>query len=224
VNVTITVTNEAGQPIEGAAITAAGPLERSGSTDRSGALRIQGMRVGTYRLRFDADGYLSFEKELVTRASPKPIEVAVTLTTAPALPPPPPPPPPPAAPKPTGPALPPQGMPRTLIMPDWIEQNFISSKEAHKESVVGCSGLGQAMVWQVRDSWTGRQHTDADGFFYVIGGDGNLQFNNLNVPIEAGSFAMMPRGTTYSFTKRSRDPLIVLGTLTGVPCTASTAQ
>lgn len=216
VNVTIVVTDGLGTPIEGVTVTADGPLNRSGTTDSSGTLRLQGMRVGTYRVRFDADGYLSFEKELAPRAGQRTMEVPVTLTAAPKVEPPPPPPPP----KPVERELPPPGDPKSLGLPDWIEQNFISNREPHKESLIGCSGVGQALVWQVREPWTGRQHDGADGMFYVIGGEGTLRLGAKDIPVSAGSFAVVPRGTSYGFTRRGRNPLIVLGMLAGAPCAA----
>lgn len=214
--VVITVTNGVGEPIEGVNVTATGPLDRGGTTDNAGTLRIQGMRVGTYRLRFDADGYLSFEKELVTRAGTKTIDVPVTLTEAP----PPPPPPEPPAPREPEVTLPPPGTAKALELPDWIEKNFISSREPHKESVIGCSGVGQALVWQVREPWTGRQHDGADGLFYVVGGEGTLRIDEKEVAVSAGSFAVVPRGTTYSLTRQGRNPLILLAVLAGAPCSA----
>jgi hypothetical protein len=215
--VNVVVTDSEGRPIDDVTIMADGPLNRSGSTDSTGTLRFQGLRVGTYRMRFDKEGFLSFEREVVTRAGTKPMDIAVTLTAAPAVePPPPPPPPPPAELK-----LPPPGNPKTLVLPDWIESNFISSREPQKESLVGCSGLGQALVWQIREPWTGRQHTGADGMLYVVGGEGTLRLGDQDVSVAAGSFAIVPRGTSYSLTRRGRNPLIVLAVLAGAPCAAN---
>ena len=36
--------------------------------------------------------------------------------------------------------------------------------------------------------------------------------------VAAGSFAVVPRGTSYGFTRRGRNPLIVLAFLAGAPC------
>lgn len=215
-NVTIIVTDGIGNPIEGVTVTAEGPLDRSGTTDASGTLRLQGLRVGTYRVRFDAETYLSFEKEITTRAGQRTLDVPVTLTEAPKAEPVPPPPPPKSA----EPALPPPGDPKSLVLPDWIEQNLISNREPHKESLIGCSGVGQALVWQVREPWTGRQHDSADGMFYVIAGEGTLRLGPKDVPVSAGSFAVVPRGTSYTLSRRGRNPLIVLGMLAGAPCAA----
>jgi mannose-6-phosphate isomerase-like protein (cupin superfamily) len=105
-----------------------------------------------------------------------------------------------------------------MSLPDLIEKNFIPGREGHKENMVGCSGVGQAVLWQVRDPWEGRQHTSADGMLYVIGGEGAIRIDGREVSVTAGSFAVVPRGTTYGFTRRGRNPLIVLAVLAGAPC------
>jgi Carboxypeptidase regulatory-like domain/Cupin domain len=216
VTVIVTVTDGVGSPLPDVTVTADGPLNRSGTTDSGGTLRIQGMRVGTYRMRFDAEEYISFEKEITTRAGQRTLDVAVTLTPAPKVEPPPPPP----APPPSEPELPPSGEPKSMVLTDWLERNFINNREPQKESLIGCSGVGQALVWQIREPWTGRQHSGAEGMLYVIGGEGTLRLGEKDVPISAGSFAVVPRGTSYGFTRRGRNPLIVLAVLAGAPCAA----
>jgi quercetin dioxygenase-like cupin family protein len=105
-----------------------------------------------------------------------------------------------------------------MALPDYIERNFISSREGHKESLIGCSGVGQSIVWQVRQPWSDREHPSADAMLYVIGGEGTLRLDGRETPLGAGSFAVVPRGTGYGFTPRGRNPLIVLATLAGAPC------
>ena len=215
------VTDRAGVPIENVTVSLSGPVERELKSPASGPTRVQGLRPGTYRVRFTREGFITFEKELVWRAGTAAPEIAVTLNAAPA--PPPPPPPPPAAPAPAPPAtpesrLPPPGTPKTMGLPDFIENNFIPSRDAHKENIVGCSGDGQAIVWQVREPWDGRQHPAADAMLYVIGGDGTLKMGGSDITLAAGSFAVVPRGTTYGLTRRGRNPLIILAVLSGAPC------
>ena len=53
---------------------------------------------------------------------------------------------------------------------------------------------------------------------YVVGGDGTLRLAGRDIPVAAGSFAVVPRGTTYGLSRRGRNPLIVLATLSGPPC------
>ena len=203
-------------------VTVTGPADREATSPAGGFTRVQGLRAGTYRARFTRDGFITFEKEFSWRSGTATPELSITLNPAPraaAAPPVPTaaliasPPPAPAVPK-----LPPSGTAKTLSLPDFIEKNFISGREGHKENMVGCSGVGQAVLWQVREPWDGRQHESADGMLYVIGGDGSIKLEGRDVSVTAGSFAVVPRGTTYGFTRRGRNPLIVLAVLAGAPC------
>lgn len=213
------VTDNEGRNIEGVTVTLTGPVDREMATPGGTALRMTNLRAGTYRARFTHERFITFEKEIVIRAGTAP-EIAVTLNAAPPPPEPPPPPPPPAKVEPEAPRLPPPGTARTLSLLDFLEKNFISGREPQKENLVGCSGLGQALLWQVRDPWTGRQHESADGMVYVIGGEGSIRLGDRDVPLAAGSFAVVPRGTTYGFTRRGRNPLVLLAVLSGAPCAA----
>jgi mannose-6-phosphate isomerase-like protein (cupin superfamily) len=125
------------------------------------------------------------------------------------------------APTQAAPKLPPPGTARTLSLPDYIEKNFISSREDHKENMVGCSGVGQAVLWQVRRPWDGRQHESADGMLYVVGGEGIIKIDGKDITVAAGALSVVPRGTTYGFTPRGRNPMIVLAVLAGAPCAAN---
>ena len=214
------ITDPAGASIEGVTVTLTGPVEREAKSPSGGFTRVQGLRAGTYRVRFAREGYITFEKELVWRAGTATPEVAVTLNPAPKPPPPPPAPEPVAAPAPAAPKLPPPGPAKSLSLPDFIEKNFISSREGHKENMVGCSGVGQAVLWQVREPWDGRQHDSADGMLYVIGGEGSIKLEGREITVTAGSLTVVPRGATYGFTRRGRNPLIVLAILAGAPCAA----
>jgi len=53
------------------------------------------------------------------------------------------------------------------------------------------------------------------------GAPGSIRLEGREVSITAGSFAVVPRGTTYGFTRRGRNPLIVLAVLAGAPCAAN---
>ncbi len=213
------ITDPQGASIEGVTVTITGAVDREARSPAGGFTRVQALRAGTYRVRFTHERFITFEKEFTWRAGTATPEIAVTLNAAPSPPPPPPPPPAPvAAPAPATPKLPPPGTPKTLSLPDYIEKNFISGREPHKENLVGCSGVGQAVLWQVREPWDGRQHPSADGMLYVIGGEGSITLDGREVTMTAGSFAVVPRGTTYGFTRRGRNPLIVLAVLAGAPC------
>jgi hypothetical protein len=212
----LTVTDSVGAVLEGVAVSLVGPADRRGTTTAEGRLRLLNVPAGTHRVRFEREGYHTFEKELVWRTGLAAPSMTVTLNAAP----PPPEPPPPPAPEPAKAefTLPPPSAPKTMALPDYIERNFISNKEGHKENIVGCSGVGQGMVWQVREAWTDRQHESADAMLYVIGGEGTLRLDGRDVTLRPGSFAVVPRGTSYGFIPRGRNPLIVLGFLAGAPC------
>ena len=213
------ITDSTGAPIEGVTVNVMGPVDREVQSAASGPTRIPGLRAGTYRVRFARDGFITFEKELVWRAGTAAPEVSVSLNAAPE-PPKPATPPPAPKPEPAPTKLPPPGTPKTMPLIDFIEKNLISGKEAQKENLIGCSGVGQALLWQVRDPWTGRQHESADVTVYVIAGEGTLRLGDRDVSVTNGSFAVVPRGTTYGFTRRGRNPLIVLAVLAGAPCAA----
>jgi hypothetical protein len=214
----VTVTDSVGAVLEGVTVSLVGPVERQGQTSAEGRLRLLNVPAGTHRVRFARDGFHTFERELVWRAGQPAPTLTVTLNAAP---PPPAPPPPPPAPEPVKTpefTLPPPSTPKTMALPDFIERNFISNREGHKESLIGCSGVGQSIVWQVRQPWLDRSHSGADAMLYVIGGEGTLNLDSRDSSLSAGSFAVVPRGTEYGFTPRGRNPLIVLAFLAGAPC------
>ena len=214
------ITDGTGRQIEDVTVTVMGPIDRQVKSPSSGPTRIEGLRAGTYRMRFAHEKFITFEKELVWRAGTAQPELSITLNAAPVVAAPPPPPPVVVA-APATPKLPPPGTAKTVSLPDYIEKNFINGKEPQKENLIGCSGVGQALLWQVRDPWNGRQHESADGMLYVVGGDGRLKLGEREFTVAAGAFAVVPRGTTYSLSRSGRNPLIVLAVLSGAPCAAN---
>jgi hypothetical protein len=213
------ITDGTGRPVEGVTVTVMGPVDREVKSPASGPTRIEGLRAGTYRVRFTREGFVTFEKEISWRARTAAPELSITLNPAPA-PPAPPTPPAPVKPEPSASTLPPPGTPKTMSLLDFIEKNFISGREPHKEDLIGCSGVGQTLLWQIREPWTGREHESADAMIYIVAGDGTLKLGDRDVNITNGSFAVVPRGTTYGFTRRGRNPLIILAVLSGAPCAA----
>ena len=216
------ITNGSGSPIEGVTVSVMGPVDRQVQSPASGPTRLTGLRAGTYRVRFTHDDFITFEREIIWRAGTAAPELSIMLNAAPERPAATSAPPPAAVtkPEPAAPRLPPPGTPKTMALIDYIEKNLISGREPQKQSVLGCSGVGQALLWQVRDPWTGRQHDAADGMVYVIAGEGSLRLGDRDVKVTNGSFAVVPRGTSYGFTRSGRNPLIVLAVLSGAPCDA----
>jgi hypothetical protein len=218
------ITDGSGRPIEDVAVHVMGPVDREVRSPSSGATRIEGLRGGTYRVRFTHEKFITFEKEITWRAGTAAPELSVTLNAAPTLPPPATPPPAPAATAaatPTAPKLPPPGAPKTVGIPEFLEKNFITNREPQKESLIGCSGVGQALLWQIREPWNGRQHESADGMFYVVAGEGRLRLGEREFTVASGAFAVVPRGTTYNLSRTGRNPLMVLAVLAGAPCAAN---
>lgn len=217
---TITVTDATGAVLPDVTVTAVGPVTREGITTAAGQVRLLGIRAGTYRLRFEREGFNTFEKEVSWRAGTAAPRAEATLTSAP---PPPEPPPPPPPPEPATPAFVPDlpaGQPANVSVPDYIERNHITTREPHKENLIGCSGGAQTWLWQVRDPWQGRLHESAELMLYVVGGEGTISLGDREITAEAGTFFVIPRGQTYGVVKGGRAPaLYLLATLSGPPCT-----
>jgi mannose-6-phosphate isomerase-like protein (cupin superfamily) len=208
---TITVTDLSGAPIHEVRVTLTGSLDRSGSTQSNGTVKFDGLRAGVYRLRFMKDDFMTLERDIEWRAGQPPPNPSIALSPAPK----------PAAPPPAEPKaspLPPPGKPLNLSLPDYIEKNYITSSQPQKVSVVGCGGLAQNVLWQIREPWENRQHAGADAMLYVIGGEGTLRLDGRDTQMQAGHFASVPRGSSYSLLRRGRNPLIIFATLVGEPC------
>jgi mannose-6-phosphate isomerase-like protein (cupin superfamily) len=214
---TITVTDLSGAPIPEARVTLKGSLDRSGSTQPNGVVRFDGLRPGIFRLRFEKEAFVTLEREIEVRAKQPAPDLTVALSPAP--PPPPAPAPPPAPEPPKSRELPPAGKAMSMNVPDFLERNFITNSQPQKVSPVSCSGLGNAVLWQVREPWDNRQHAAADAMLYVVSGDGTLRLDGRDAALQAGSFAQVPRATSYSLSRRGRSPvLIVLAVVVGEPC------
>ena len=76
------ITDSAGRPIEGVTVNVMGPVDREVKSPSSGPTRIEGLRAGTYRVRFTREGFNTFEKEIVWRAGTAAPEMSVTLNAA----------------------------------------------------------------------------------------------------------------------------------------------
>jgi mannose-6-phosphate isomerase-like protein (cupin superfamily) len=71
---------------------------------------------------------------------------------------------------------------------------------------------------QIRDPMKGLTHPDAEALIYVVGGEGLLVLPTADVQLGAGTFSLVPRGTTYTLQRRGRSGLVLLQTLTDTPC------
>ena len=210
----ITVTDPSGLTLSGIQVSVSGATTRSGETNSSGNLSVTGLMAGTYRLRFDGEKWISFERE-VTLRSGQVLDVDVLLNPAPE-PPPPPPPPPAPAPEPATQAGP-KGQVQTISIPDWLEKEFVG-REPRRETILSCSGNERTTMLQLNDPMPQRLYDAADVVYYVVAGEGTVTVDGKASRIPTSAFISVPRGTPHSFERRGNRPLMLLAVLGGEPC------
>ena len=210
------VTDKSGNGLADVAVGVTGPVDRTGTTGSDGTVSFRSIRAGTYRLRFERDGFVTLERELVSRGTAG--DVSVALNPAPAD---------RAAPAPSAPPAPPAAAapaplravdPRTLSIPDFLERNLIGS-EPQKTSLLACTDGGAARILQVRDPLNNQQNEDADQLLYVVAGSGIVRLSDRDHKAGPGWFALIPRGAAHSLRRDGRNPLITLMVAMGSPCT-----
>jgi mannose-6-phosphate isomerase-like protein (cupin superfamily) len=209
----IEVTDSAGATLDGVAIRLTGPVEREGRTDAAGVLGLTNLRAGTYRLRFEGEGYVAFEREVTLPAATRVVRVDVALTAVPETPRP--------DPVPDAPAespSPPPGASRVLDVTTFIERNFIGRGEPQRISTLGCTGHATTRLMQVRDPLEDIVYEDADATLYTLAGEGAAVIDGRTHTLNPGTLAVVPRGARYSLSRRGRNPLVVLSVLSGPPC------
>ena len=209
----IVVTDASGAPQGGVHVSASGPVTRGGSTVGDGTLKFQGVRSGTYRLRFEADGFITLERDVTVKAGAQP-PIDVALDRAPAKPPEPPPAPRPAA---NAGALPPADPNATVdvvSVVQWLAKNRLERGEPRRESEVLRSALAGASVLQLRDIAGDRGHADADEVLYVINGTASLTSKGRQQTIDTGTVLIVPRGVKYTLENRGKEPIWILSVLT----------
>jgi hypothetical protein len=218
-SITVLVTDRQGKPLPEIAIKATGPMERDGKTDSDGTIVLRNLNPGTYRLRFEGTGTITLERE-ITVAAGRPVKTTAELSPAP---PPPPPPKPEPAPQPVAPAPPPvrpSGPPSSVSIPDFVEKNYIGRGAPSKSSPVGCTATSTATLVQLREPLAEHSHADADEMLYIVAGEGVQRIGSIDMNLSAGTFAVIPRGTPHTVTRKGNTPMIMVSILTGPPCDA----
>ena len=211
----IRVTDRSGAVLGDATVRAEGPVPREGKTDAEGGATLRTLPTGTYRLRFDREGFVALEKEVTLKAgAAQTVHAALTPAPPPPAPVPAAPPPPPL---PATPAFTP-GSPQVISIPDFADKQLITSKETTKEALIGCSGAAATRLLQARSPIPAHTHADADEVLYVVAGDATLLLGGREHRISSGSLAIVPRGMEHSLTRRSSGPVILTSTLSGPPC------
>jgi len=213
---TLQVTSKNGAGLGDVKVSIDGPVTRDAQTDDGGIARFPNVKPGTYRVRFEHPKYVAFEKELTLKAGQsQAFDVSLDEAAAP--------PPPPAAPaKPAAPALGTPGEPKTVNIADFLEKNLIS-REPMKRTALGCSGLLESDLLQIRDPLPERSHDTYDETLYVVTGQGTIKLAGRDTNLDAASFVVIPRGTAYSLSRRGSKPLILISTYAGEPCAGGSA-
>jgi Cupin domain/Carboxypeptidase regulatory-like domain len=216
-SITVLVTDRQGRPLPEIAVRATGPMEREGKTDSEGTIVFRNLNAGTYRVRFESAGTITFEKE-ITVALGRPAKTTAELSAAPPPPPPPKPEPPPQPATPPPPPVRPSGPPSSVSIPDFVEKNYISRGAPSKSSPVGCTATSTATLVQLREPLAEHIHAEADEMIYVVAGEGVLRIGSVDMTLSAGTFAVIPRGTPHTVTRKSNTPMIMVSILSGPPC------
>lgn len=204
----IHVTDPAGAGLADVQVTLEGPAQRTARTE-GGRIAIENIAAGSYRLRFEREGFVTVEREMTVRTG-KPMDVKVTLKPLP------PPPTPPAEPaKPTV-----DAKPMAADLPALAEKDFIG-RAPLRESALACGAGATATLIQLNQPLAPHAHPDADEFFYVVAGEGNAQVGTGQQRLKAGIFLFVPRGMAHALTPSGRNPLIVMSTRAGEPCAES---
>jgi quercetin dioxygenase-like cupin family protein len=219
----LTVVGESGSVVSGAAVTVHGAVDRKTVTGADGVATVTNLPAGTYRCRVMRDGFITLEKEIVVRAGARAAAEAVVSAAAPSAAPPPP--PPAEKPKPTPPppqtVMGPVGQPRTASLTDLAEA-MLREKDRLKDPIVerdlGCSVAAASKLILVRETLESHAHADADEIVYILAGDATLRISDKDQALAAGWYALVPRGTAHSISRRGRNAPIVLSVQSGHPC------
>jgi hypothetical protein len=207
----VSVTDPAGAPVPDVKVSVTGAAERSGRTE-AGRMVFEAMPAGSYRFRFDKDGFVPLERELAARGT-APVDVKVTLTPAP---------PPPTPPAPAKPSTPPAVNARLVVldMPAYIEKYYVG-KTASKANELACATGGASSLMQLNEPLVEHTHADADEFIYVIAGQGMATIGTRQEPLGPGVFMLIPRGTAHAIGVGAKKPLEFISTRAGERCGAA---
>lgn len=211
----LSATTMVGMTIPNATVRAEGPTSRMGTTGPDGRIVFDNMPAGTYRVRIERESFITLEKEIAVWAGGRTPAQAVLSAgmSTPAS-------PPPAAPPPTptvvAPVLKP-GEPRILSLTDIAEQ-LLRETDPIAERALGCSGATSSRLIRVRESVASHTHADADELLYIVAGDATLKLGDKEQNISPGWFSMVPRGMAHTITRRGRNPILILSSMSGPAC------
>jgi mannose-6-phosphate isomerase-like protein (cupin superfamily) len=208
-NIDVRVTDGAGEPAGEVHVSADGPARRVGDTTKDGMLTFRGVAPGTYRFRFERDGLVTLEKEVVVRAGAN-ATVEATLSKAPPAPVVEAPPPPLPAPVPAPVKTLQPGRPRVLSVPDTWDREKVRGRDKSKETALGCSGATAARMIEFKDDLPAHVHEEADEVLYVVAGEGSLKLGSSEQALAPGDLAVVPRGMEHTLVHKGRTPSLLL--------------
>jgi hypothetical protein len=214
-SVRVSVRDPNGENLDGVRLFLSGSAEGEYTTAGAGTAVLNNIKDGVYRIRFERDGFITLEREFPVHAAGALTPVDIVLTPAP------PPPPPPPAPKPAAPIPGPAGPPVNVNIPDFLDTNFIG-RDPMKESILACKPAETVRLLQLRDGVAEHVHDKVDEVLYVVAGDGAVRVGDQTMAVKAGSLAVVPQGVKHAIERRGKNPLVVVSTLSGAPCQAST--
>lgn len=216
----VRVIDRSGRPIADATVTVEGPTHQDGASDARGTLTMRGLSAGSYRVRADADGFVSLEKEITVRGT---TEASLALARAPRIiEPAPPPPAPVVAPAPPPEATPVAGFagdPKVVSVRE-LAEHASDGRDAVTVVPISCSGTSNVRLVLVRDVLPRGSHRDEAQTLYVVSGQAILSIGETTEQIGPGSVAVVPRGVTYGLEKKGRNPAVLLSVTGGQPCPA----
>ena len=108
--------------------------------------------------------------------------------------------------------------PRAVSIIELVERELIPGTEPRKETLLACSGTTRTTLVQLNQDQPQRLYDTAEVNYYVVAGEGAVQFAGRDTGIAAGSLVALPRGTAHGMLRRGKRPLILLVTLSGSPC------
>ena len=102
-------------------------------------------------------------------------------------------------------------------VPDVIEKEFVG-RAPTRTTPLACGSEGTATLIQLNQPLAEQTHAEADEFLYVVAGEGSASLEGRQQKLSAGILVFVPRGMPHALAPTGRNPLIVLSTRAGEPC------
>ena len=215
-SVEIRVTDRSGAAIAGVAITAEGVAQRDGTTDSLGVVVLRDLKPGLYRIRAEAEQFITLEREVTVRGVVPPIQLSLSRAPEP------PPRPIEAAPLPQvtfapAAALGSPGEPRVMSVVDLAERS-LGGRDAVTVVPVACSGTSNVRLILLRDMLPLASHREESQTLYMVSGEAALTIGDTVQALSPGWVGVVPRTVPYALQRKGRNPAVLLSVTAGQPC------